>query len=58
MMHTVYLGHHIMENAMGRACGTHGWKRKTQRVLVGRHERNMVLGRSRYRWAIILKWLL
>jgi hypothetical protein len=23
--------------------------------LEGRHERNMVLGRSRYRWAIILK---
>lgn len=36
-------------------CGTHSHRRKTQMVIVGRHERNTVLERSRYIWAIILK---
>jgi hypothetical protein len=40
---------------MGRACSTHGRKKKKQRELEGRHDKNMVHGRSRYRWAIILK---
>jgi hypothetical protein len=50
-----YFGQHTKEDEMGRACSKQGCRRKTQGVLEGRHERNMVLGRSRYRWAIILK---
>jgi len=50
-----YLGHHTEEDDMGRACSAHGCRRKTRRVLGKRHERSMVLGRTRYRQAIILK---
>jgi len=37
-----YLGHHTEEDETGRACSTHGCRRKTQRVIEGRHERNIV----------------
>jgi hypothetical protein len=50
-----YLGHHTKEDEMVRACSTHGCRRKTLRELEERHSIHMVLGRSRYRWAIILK---
>jgi hypothetical protein len=49
-----YLGHHIKEDEMGRACSTHGCRRKMLRELEERHSIHMVLG-TRYRWAIILK---
>jgi hypothetical protein len=35
---------------MDRACGTHGEKRNAYRVLVGKPEGKIPLGRPRHRW--------
>jgi hypothetical protein len=37
---------------MGRACSTHGEKRKVYRLLVGKAEGNRPLGRPRRRWEV------
>jgi hypothetical protein len=43
---------------MGRACSTYLEKRNTYRTLAGKPEENRKVGRPRYRWRIILKWIL
>jgi hypothetical protein len=35
---------------MGRACSTHGVKKDTYRILVGKSEGKISLGRPRHRW--------
>jgi hypothetical protein len=35
-----------------------GEKRNAYRLLVGKSERKRLLGRRRYRWLIILRWIL
>jgi hypothetical protein len=40
---------------MGRACSTHREKRNTYRILVGKPEGKIPLGRSRRRWVDNIK---
>jgi len=49
-----YLDHHT-KSVKWEGHVVHTGAREKHRELEGRHERNMVLGRSRYRWSIILK---
>jgi hypothetical protein len=40
----------IKENEVGRTCGTHGRGEKVYKVLVGKPEGKIPLGRPRHRW--------
>ena len=42
---------------MGRACSTMGKRRGVYRVLVGKPEGKIPLGRPRHRWGVILRWI-
>jgi len=42
---------------MGGTCSTYGERSGVYRVLVGKTERKIPLGRPRSRWRIILKWI-
>jgi hypothetical protein len=45
-----YYNDQIKEDEMGRACSTHGEKRNAYRILVGKPEEKISLGRPRRRW--------
>ena len=47
MICTPYLGDHIEKSEMGRACSTYGGE---ERVLMGKPERQIPLGRPRCGW--------
>jgi hypothetical protein len=40
---------------MGRACSTNGEKRNAYKILVGKPEGKISLGRPRHRWVNIIK---
>jgi len=42
---------------MGGGCSTYGEGRGAYRVLVGKPEGKRPMGRPRYRWGIILRWI-
>jgi hypothetical protein len=44
------LNDQVKEDEIGRACSTHGEKRKSYSVLVGKPEGKRPLGRPRRRW--------
>jgi hypothetical protein len=45
----------VKEDEMGRACSTHGEKRNTYRILVGKPKGKRQLGRPRRRWVDNIK---
>jgi hypothetical protein len=45
----------VKEDEMGRACSMHGEKRNECRIMVGRPEGNVPLGRSRRGWGSNIK---
>jgi len=50
-------GGKLEKNEMGGACGAYGEGREVHRVLVGKPEGKIPLGRPRRRWRIILRWI-
>jgi hypothetical protein len=44
------LNYQVQEDEMGRACRTHGDNRNAYRILVGKPEGKIPLGRPRRRW--------
>jgi hypothetical protein len=53
-----YTSTNIVEDEMGEACSTHGEMRKACKILVGRPDGKISLGRPKQKLGIILKWIL
>jgi hypothetical protein len=46
------------EDEIGRTCSMHGEREYACRILVGKSEGKILLGRCNIGWRIILKWVL